>query len=268
MLDQATVDQYLKRIGAQRPERADIDALRHLHERHVLSVPFENLAYHMDEPVQLNEKVVQKIAYQNRGGGCYELNPAFGYLIASLGFEYEILPGRTYNRTTLGPPLCHMALRVRIGDELWLADVGFGKTSRWPLSFDTEDVQQDPHGEYRLVKADEGGTDVIFNGRPQYRIDDRPLTLADFLPTLWWYRTAPDSTFLQYVFCAMTTENGRITIKDNQLTRAEGGQRVTEDLATDQAVIDAYRTWFGIELDRAPKCVDRYIGQNVDMYLD
>lgn len=41
----AAVDAYLARIGADRPVRADIDALRDLQHRHLLAVPFENLSF-------------------------------------------------------------------------------------------------------------------------------------------------------------------------------------------------------------------------------
>ncbi|ATY97379.1 MULTISPECIES: arylamine N-acetyltransferase family protein [Streptomyces] len=267
MLDDATVDQYLKRIGAERPETADLPALRRLQERHVLSVPFENLDYHDGTPIQLDESVVDKIVHRGRGGGCYELNPAFGFLLQALGYDVEILPARTYSGEKLGPPLCHMVLRVTVDGESLLVDVGFGKCPRGPLHFGTRGEQSDAHGVYELVPVGNGEVDVLLKGKPQYRVDDRPAGLDAFLPTLWWYRTAPDSPFLQYVFAAQVTAGGRVSIKENTLTVMENGERRTEELATDEAVVDAYRTHLGITVERAPKTNASYMGDEVDMYI-
>ncbi|MEW2068161.1 arylamine N-acetyltransferase [Streptomyces sp. NPDC007346] len=267
MLNDATVDLYLKRIGAQRPEAADLDALRHLQERHVLSVPFENLDYHDGTPVKLDESVVDKIVHRGRGGGCYELNPAFGFLLEALGYHVEILPARTYSGEKLGPPLCHLVLRVTLGGESLLVDVGFGKCPRGPLFFGTRGEQLDAHGAYELVPVGNGEVDVLLKGRPQYRVDDRATTLDAFLPTLWWYRTAPDSPFLQYVFAAQVTATGRVSMKGNTLTVTEDGLRRTEELTTDEAVVAAYRTHLGIAVERAPRTTASYRGEEVDMYI-
>ncbi|MDI3423943.1 arylamine N-acetyltransferase family protein [Streptomyces luteolus] len=268
MLNDATVDLYLKRIGAEHPETADLDALRELQERHILSVPFENLDYHDGTPIQLDESVVDKIVHRGRGGGCYELNPAFGFLLQVLGYQVEILPARTYSGEKLGPPMVHLALRVTLDGESLLVDVGFGKCPRGPLVFGTSGEQSDAHGAYELVPVGNGEVDVLLKGKPQYRIDDRPAELDAFLPTLWWYRTAPDSPFLQYVFASQVTASGRVSIRENTLTVTENGQRRTEELTTDDAVVAAYRTHLGIDVERAPKTTASYAGEEVDMYLN
>lgn len=76
--------------------------------------------------------------------------------------------------------------------------------------------------------------------------------MADFGPTLWWYRTAPDSPFLQNLFCSLPTEDGRITIKDRVLTQVRHGERTTDHLNDDSALLAAYDEHFGIKLDKVP----------------
>ncbi|MET9885309.1 arylamine N-acetyltransferase [Streptomyces sp. NPDC006430] len=254
MLDEAGVAEYLDRIGATRPEKADLEGLRHLQERHVLSVPFENIDYHLDREIHLGEQAVDKIVRQRRGGGCYEVNSAFAVLLEALGYRVEVLPGRVYRPDGLGPAMCHLALRVTL-DETWLVDAGFGRNSRHPLCFDTSDVQQDPHGEYRVGAADAGGFDVSLDGAALYRIDDRPCRLDDFGPTLWWWRSCPDSPFLQELFCSLPLEGGRVTLKGKRLVRIEDGARTIEKLEGDEAVLAAYRTHFDIVLDELPHSV-------------
>ncbi|MEV5986093.1 arylamine N-acetyltransferase, partial [Streptomyces sp. NPDC052051] len=197
VLADGLVEDYLARIGAVRPGCADVAGLRHVMERHLLSVPFENLGYHLDEEIFMDERVLEKIVYGNRGGGCFEVNPALSFLLTALGYEVEILPGWVHRPGgLLGPFQGHLALRVRAGGEDWLVDVGFGRNSRFPLRLASREVQVDPHGEYQLRDVGEGVVDVYLGGMPLYRVADRPVRVEDFAPTLWWYRTSPDSSFL------------------------------------------------------------------------
>ncbi|CAL9490550.1 Arylamine N-acetyltransferase [Streptomyces sp. enrichment culture] len=253
MLDDAGVAEYLGRIGAEKPRKADLEGLRHLQERHVLTVPFENIDYHLGREIHLGERAVEKIVRQRRGGGCYEVNSAFAELLRALGYRVEILPGRVHRPDGLGPAMCHLALRVTLDGEPWLVDAGFGRNSRHPLRLTSSDVQKDPHGEYLVLPVEGGGADVLLDGRPLYRLDGRPCRLGDFTPTLWWWRSCPDSPFLQELFCSMPLADGRVTLKNRRLVRVDGGQRTIEPLDTDAAVLAAYRTHFGIDLDELPE---------------
>ncbi|MGK5638856.1 arylamine N-acetyltransferase family protein [Streptomyces sp. URMC 126] len=252
MLDDTTVTAYLDRISAPRPAGATLEGLRRLQERHLLSVPFENLGYHLGEDVHMDERVLDKVVGRRRGGGCYEVNPALALLLGSLGYQASIMPGRVWIRGELTPPLCHLALKVRAEGHDVLVDVGFGRNSRFPLSLETDAEQTDPHGRFRVRRADDGGTDVLLDGSALYRVYDVPCTVADFGPTLWWYRTAPDSPFLQNLFCSMPTETGRVTLKEDQFTLVDGDRREKRRITDPQELLETYEKWFGIKLDRLP----------------
>jgi N-hydroxyarylamine O-acetyltransferase len=253
MLD-GIMDDYLRRIGATRPERPNLEGLRHLMERHLLSVPFENLGYHLDEDVFMDERVLEKIVRDNRGGGCFEVNPALSFLLTSLGYQVDILPGWVHRPGgVLGPFLGHLALRVTADGEDWLVDVGFGRNSRFPLNLASREVQHDPHGDYQLHDVADGVIDVYLGGKPLYRVADRPVTIADFAPTLWWYRTSPDSSFLQGLFCSMRTPDGLVTLKGNQqVSMVAGEERSKFTLDGEAEALEAYKKYFGISLDRLP----------------
>ena len=247
------MDDYLRRIEADRPQRADLAGLRHLMERHILSVPFENLDYHLGEDIFMDERVLEKIVRRKRGGGCYEVNPALAFLLTSLGYELDILPGWVHRPDGLGPFLGHLALRVRADGQDWLVDVGFGRNSRFPLNLASREVQHDPHGDYQLHDAGEGAVDVYLGGKPLYRVADRPVQIADFAPTLWWYRTSPDSSFLQGLFCSIRTPDGLVTLKGNsQISMVAGAERSKHTLEGESEALKAYEKFFGIHLDRLP----------------
>jgi N-hydroxyarylamine O-acetyltransferase len=243
------VDSYLARIGARRTA-PDLAGLRELQERHLATVPFENLSIHLGEPIRLVEDLlVDKIVRRRRGGFCYELNGAFAALLTALGYRVSLLSAQAFRPDGQpGPPLEHLALRVDLA-EPWLVDVGFGRFSQYPLRLAERGAQVDPQGEFRLTEIDTGVIDVSCDGAPEYRLESRPRRLTDFTPTCWYLQTSPDSYFTRSLTCSLPTPDGRVTLSGTRLIRTEHGRRteteLTEPLLT-------YRDVFGIVLDRVP----------------
>jgi N-hydroxyarylamine O-acetyltransferase len=271
-MDATQVDAYLRRLGAERPHGAadpadatvpaTVDALRELHLRHLRTVPFENLSIHLGEEIVLEEKrLLDKVVGARRGGFCYELNGLFGALLAALGFEVTLLAARVHgDGGRLGIPYDHLALRVRAVDgSEWLADVGFGAHSHYPLAFGERGEQEDPGGTFRIAEVGPD-LDVVVNGRPQYRLEARPRELGDFVAGAWWHSTSPASHFTQSLVCSKVTEDGgRITLSGRtfKVTGLDGA-REERELGTDEEVLAVYRERFGIELGRVPAVRNRH----------
>ncbi|MET7847677.1 arylamine N-acetyltransferase [Streptomyces avermitilis] len=270
-MNSAQADAYLRRIGVAHPAWPTVDVLRELQLHHLRTVPFENLSIHLGEEIALDEKrLLDKVVGARRGGFCYELNGAFGALLESLGFDVTLLAARVYGEGgRLGVPYDHLALRVRTvdgGD--WLADVGFGAHSHYPLAFGERGEQVDPGGTFRVIEAGvdaagvrrsggsaaSGDLDVLRDGKPQYRLEMRPRVLRDFVTGLWWHSTSPVSHFTQSLVCSRVTEDGgRITLSGRRLTvTAADGRKEVSDLGTDEEVLGVYRERFGIELGQVP----------------
>ncbi|MBB4945094.1 N-hydroxyarylamine O-acetyltransferase [Kitasatospora gansuensis] len=252
VLTDEQVAAYLARIGLPRPGRADRAALAELQRAHLEAVPFENLSVRLGEPIVLEPgALVAKITERHRGGFCYELNGAFAELLRALGFRVTLLAARVFGPERIGPPFDHMALRVDLDGEVWLADVGFGRFSELPLRLDERGEQADPAGVFTIVPhGDE--LDVRQNGAPQYRLDQRAYELTDFVPTCWWQATSPDSHFRRSVTCSRLAEGGRITLSGTRLIRtAADGSRTGQEL-DEAGALAAYRTHFGIELEQLP----------------
>ena len=269
-MDVTQVDAYLRRLGAERPRgaadpadaTATVEVLRELHLRHLRTVPFENLSIHLGEEIVLEEKrLLDKVVGARRGGFCYELNGLFGALLTALGFEVTLLAARVHgDGGRLGIPYDHLALRVRAVDgSEWLADVGFGAHSHYPLAFGERGEQEDPGGTFRIAEAGPD-LDVVVDGRPQYRLETRPRELGDFVAGAWWHSTSPASHFTQSLVCSKVTEDGgRITLSGRtfKVTGLDGA-RAERELITDEEVLAAYRERFGIELDSVPTMRNRH----------
>ncbi|MER5435098.1 arylamine N-acetyltransferase [Streptomyces sp. NPDC002588] len=266
-IDASEVTAYLGRLGVEsraRPAAPTDDVLRDLHLRHLRAVPFENLSVHLGEEIVLEEdRLVEKIVGAGRGGFCYELNGAFGALLTALGFEVTPLAARVYGAEgRVGIPYDHMVLLVRTVDGgEWLADVGFGAHSHFPLRWRERGEQRDPGGVFRIggvAEADgsgQGDLDVLRDGTPVYRLEVRPRMLGDFVTGAWWHSTSPGSHFVRSLVCSRVTEDGgRITLSGRRLkvTDRKGGSTERE-LPTDGEVLGVYREHFGIVLDRVPQ---------------
>ncbi len=94
--------------------------------------------------------------------------------------------------------------------------------------------------------------DVLKGGEPQYRIETRGRSLADFVPTCWYQQTSPASHFTQSTICSRLTGEGRISVSGRTLIRTTGGVRSEQELPDDDALLAAYRDHFGVVLDNVP----------------
>jgi N-hydroxyarylamine O-acetyltransferase len=246
---------YLDRIGVDRPPSATAGHLRTMHRAHQASVPFENLSIHLGEPVSLaSADLIDKIVRRRRGGFCYELNGAFALLLAELGYQVARVAARVNGGERLGPPFDHMALLVTTaeGGAPWLVDVGFGSHSTYPLRVGDPAPQVDPGGTFTFADGPSGDLDVVKDGRLTYRVERRPRDLDEFGPTCWYQQTSPDSHFTRGTVCTRLDGDGRITLSGRTLIRTGAAGRTEETLKTDDEVLAAYRTHFGIALDRVP----------------
>ena len=254
-MDRETAAAYAQRIEADLPPAVDAGNLRDLHRAHLLAVPFENLSIHLSERISLAEAdLVDKVVRRRRGGFCYELNGLFALLLESLGASVTRVAARVHGDNGFGPPFDHLALVVRPAGESgpWLADVGFGSHTEFPLRLVTGEDQDDPAGTFRVADAPDGDLDVLKDGKPQYRIETRGRDLTDFAPTCWYQQSSPASHFTQGTICSRLTEHGRISVAGSLLIETRDGNRTERALAGPEALLAAYREHFGVVLDRAP----------------
>ena len=244
---------YLRRLGFPAPPAADLDGLRRLQRAHLEAVPFENSSVLRGEPIVLEPpRLVRKVVAAGRGGFCFELNGAFAWLLGELGFDVALLPGRFWSDTGLGPENEHLALRVTLGGEPWLVDVGAGYSFREPLRLAPGDEQADPSGTFRLVipADDAAAIDVEWRHRdgtwrPHYRFEDRPVGLDAFAAVCEHLRTSPDSPFTRGWICARALPDGWATLDGDHLVVTNGGERFDERVAG-PALDSALERWFGV----------------------
>ena len=222
---------YLKRIGYQGSLNPSLQALKSLHRRHLLSVPFENLDIHTGRPIILDiEAFYDKLVNERRGGYCYELNACFAWLLKKLGFRVAMLSAKVAIKDRrFSPEFDHMTLLVSLR-ERWLADVGFGDSFTEPKQIDTGRAQEDSGRTYRLGMGNQ--TRVLLrydesseSWQPQYSFTLRPRRLSDFAQRNLYQQTSPNSHFTQGPLISKLTRTGRVTLTDKKLIITRGELR-------------------------------------------
>ncbi len=228
------IRRYLERIhyhGSLEPTLATLQAL---HEAHIHTVPFENLDISLGRTIRLDEdSLYKKIIEQHRGGFCYELNGTFALLLYTLGFRVDLLSaGVARAAGGFGPEFDHLTLLVHLGED-WLADVGFGDSFRQPLRLQTELIQEQEWGRYRLERDGEYWILQEWHKewKPGYRFTLQTHALNDFSSMCHYHQTSPESGFTKKRICTLATSYGRITLSDFRLITTEHGTREERELA-------------------------------------
>lgn len=256
--DAIDLDRYLARIGYTGSPRADLATLRTLTELHPAAITFEAVDVLLGRPVDLSPGAIQaKLIDGGRGGYCFEQNGLLKRALEALGFAVEGLIARV--RWMLPPdappmPLTHMALRVTIDGERWLADVGFGAcVAGAPLRFDAIGAEQSTrHETFRLTRQ---GTWTLLEAQlpdrwhPLYMLSPEPALEADYVAANWYTSTHPASGFRRELRVARTAPDGRTTLMNNRLTIRHSAGGMERRFLGEQEIADALVSTFGLRLD-------------------
>ncbi|MBI3164026.1 MAG: arylamine N-acetyltransferase [Chloroflexi bacterium] len=250
MIDIST---YLHRINYRGSIKPTIETLRALHRAHLLTVPFENLDIHRNQPIVLDEAALfEKIVVNRRGGFCYELNGLLASLLRDMGFDVTMFSSNVIHGG-ISAEIDHLTLLIQL-DERWIVDVGFGDSSRLPLRLVEEEKQFGVDSTYRfvcsnnrwflqrLIETDEWYDEYSFD------VNLIPLAISDFEEANRYYQTAPESYFVQGRICSRAMEEGRISLTGHELIVTRNGQKEETPIEDEQTFVRALNEHFGIRI--------------------
>lgn len=214
---------YLDHIHYSGPLAPTFDTLYQLHLQHTQSIPFENLSSFTGTEVRLGiPALLEKFTVAKRGGYCFEQNAVFQYVLEQIGFKTIGLAARVRLNVAddVTTPRSHMLLLVEADGEQWIADTGFGgMTLTVPIRFAVNEIQNTPHGQYRLTHE-----------REFYRLEARiknewtvlyifDLTAhypVDYVVYNWYVSTHPSSHFVTSLIAARPVKAGRHVLNGTQ----------------------------------------------------
>jgi N-hydroxyarylamine O-acetyltransferase len=248
------VHAYCERINYHGGHGATPETLRALHLAHVFTVPFENLDGYRGVPVSLEPAdLFAKIVTARRGGYCFELNGLFSLLLEALGFEVTRLIARVRYGAKPPYPRSHQVLRVAIGGEPWLVDVGFGGNGLLePIPLAAGSVVRQLDEQFRLTLLESGEfllqCLVHEEWESLYSFTLEPCHPVDYRYANYFHSHSPDSLFMQRRVCTIPMWDGRKTLVDQSLSIRRNGKNEKSVVENDVAYARVLHEHFGIVL--------------------
>lgn len=253
---------YFQRIGYTDEPLPNLATLRALQRLHPQAIPFENLNPLFRIPVALDlASLEQKLVGSGRGGYCFEHNTLLKAALEAIGFPVRGLAARVVWNMPEGTitPRGHMLLQVTVDGEDYIVDVGFGGlTLTSPLRLVIDVEQPTPHETFRLTAdGDQYILQVQLKGEWQsvYRFTLEEQFPVDYQVTNWYLSNHPGSHFVNNLIAARPTPEGRIALRNNELTiHLLDGATEKRTLADADEISRTLEETFGITL---PMVVDR-----------
>jgi N-hydroxyarylamine O-acetyltransferase len=230
---------YLARLGVDGLVDVSIEALEDLQRAHLTHIPFENLdVFHRRGVRTDTDWSLDKVVVRGRGGWCYELNGAFAWLLADLGFEVRQLGATVLLDGKVSPVPDHLTIEVTL-DRPYLVDVGFGDSFIRPLPLDGEGPHDGGTGMYSFAFG-EGMTTLRFDGpdgvEPQYRFGRRSFTSDQFEPASHRLQTEPGLRWTQSPFATRLLDGGpdRVTLLRDRIKVRRSGEWTEQPVPEDE----------------------------------
>ena len=232
--------QYLQRIGVDGRQRPpDLAALHELQLAHLLTVPFENLDVFNRRGVTTDlDWSLPKVVERRRGGWCFELNGAFGWLLRELGYAVDYVSCQVFGADGWGRPLDHCALVVDLEGERWFVDVGFGDCCMVPVRMRDGEHDGVPRRVRWAIVGDsfrmsERARDGTWGDSLQGTFEARQL--ADFTPRSEFLQTEPGLAWTEKPFATRATaaDGSRVTLRNGVLRVREGCGEFVDRPVTD-----------------------------------
>lgn len=252
------LDAYFERIGYGGPWEPTLPVLRQLQALHPAAITFEAIDVFTGKGVDLSPAAVDaKLLTAGRGGYCFEQNSLFGRVLKRLGFRVEALIARSRWARPLDDvrPRTHMALRVWLDDEPWLADVGLGVcTLTAPVRLDVAGPQPTLFDPVRLVPVgEEMRLEVQLSGewRPIIDLSLTPQLDADFVSANWFTSTHPESQFRQHLIVSRVTAEARLGLLDNRLAIRRRGAPAELRVLSAAGIAEVLAGDFGLPVEEA-----------------
>lgn len=243
---------YFNRIQYSGGTEVTLETLKNLHTGHVMNVPFENLDVLNKRPISLeSDDLFKKIVTNKRGGYCFEMNGLFSLVLEKMGFRVTNLFARVWKDGFEQTGKTHKVLLVEIDDQSWLCDVGFGGNGPLsPILLD-EGMEQEHFGSRHRICLDSNYGYVLefkIKGyyEPVYAFTLEKCYPQDYVIANHYTSTHPSSFFTQVLMCTKPTEDGRITLFDDQLKIMVEELEIVIELGSNKEIMEALYTYFGI----------------------
>ncbi len=192
----------------------------------------------------------EKLVTHSRGGYCFEVNALFLEVLETLGYSVKPKLARVHlSGTPSGRS--HQVTLVTIGEDHWVADVGFGSnTPRAPIKLVANVEQQAGFQVFRFIEMEDFG--YLLQRRVEdgwldlYSLDLVFVARGDIEYANHYTSTSPNAVFTQSLTAALATAEGSVTLLDTILRHRRGEQETNVSELEQHSYFDVVEREFGI----------------------
>jgi N-hydroxyarylamine O-acetyltransferase len=250
------LNHYLEHIGYTGAIEPAADVLKCMHKLHTFTIPFENLDISRKHEITIDTtRFYDKIVQQKRGGFCYEMNGLFDAMLQQVGFKSYFISCNVFipQLNIYGADFGHVAIIVNLGDEIYLADVGFGDAFVEPLKIVMDEPQEQYGTYYKLsqlsseeILLEKSANDITYIPMFKFTLQERKL--EDFSEMCAFHQRSPLAPFTKGRIVSKAVPHGRITLTEKALFKTIHGNKSEEIIHDEQEFNHLLHTCFGIHL--------------------
>ncbi|MET0271901.1 MAG: arylamine N-acetyltransferase [Phenylobacterium sp.] len=261
---------YLDRIGFQGVARPNLATLTALHRAHLLSIPYENMDVQLGRPVTTSpDEAFDKIVTRRRGGWCYEMNGVLGAALDEIGFKVTRLAGGVH-RKLRGEEMVgnHLILLVDLDGEPWIADVGFGDSSRDPFPLREGSFSAAGY-DFRLEKLDADWWRMhnhALGAAANFDFGLAPADPAHLAAKCHELQTSPQSNFVLNAVCQRHTPDAIRLLRGRTLRRVRPGETEDHLIASADEFVAVLARDFDLDLPEAAALWPRICARHEELF--
>src|SRR6476469_1135713 len=217
---------YLDRLGVE-AEPPSAEALTRLHRAHVERVPYETFWIHLAQGWGIDpDESTRRVATSRRGGYCYQLNGAFGNLLATLGYRLSVNVAGVHEAG--GPDVSTLRNHAALVVEGLPSETNPG--GRWWVDAGLGDALHDPMAMHDGLVA-------------------RPVAMDVFATRHVYNSTSPESGFAKTVTAQRRHATGTAVVRGCVLTRRDGDMVTTRTCESLHEWLDVLEGEFDLSFD-------------------
>lgn len=226
------VMEYCSRLGLETLPPATDVGLGALQLAQRQAIPFENIDVLLGREIRINaDSVFAKLVSNRRGGYCFEQNILMASAVTAMGIAVRPVLARVWLNADGTPPLTHMALLATLDEDEWLMDAGFGVGYCPPIRLLNGATAAGPDGSDYILSHDEQRGWMLERSHKgtvtmQFSFDLAEVFPADIALSNHWTSTHPSSRFTNHLIVNRISNDGRVSLTDQKLDRADGIETV------------------------------------------
>jgi N-hydroxyarylamine O-acetyltransferase len=247
------LDGYLARIGWTGPREVTYRTMAGVLRAHMRHIPFENLDVLLGRGIQIDrDSVYAKLVAARRGGYCFEHGTLLQAALEQLGFSPVVHTARVILlRPRSEAPQTHMFLTVRLSDERYVLDPGFGGHGPLvPVPVQGTEVRDNRDVHCMVQRGDEWVLEAQIDGKMTSLWSSmlEPAEHVDFVMANHFVSTFSASPFVTNLMLRAITDKGRVSVMNRALTRRHDSGEEKHVLQSRAALRTLLNDDFGFDL--------------------